>query len=154
MDITRYLCFEFDEDSRILYLRGTQFVGITTEQRLTAVMEAIRAEMQRHSESGRMYMIIDVTNLVIPPELSQSYGRLAADIYTAYAFPDGIARFGHQITRLAVRRGYMDFMDDDPHIYGTRAEAEAYIRFLIARRQAKKESSTSSEVTPEYFSND
>ncbi|NMC42640.1 MAG: hypothetical protein GYA46_01860 [candidate division Zixibacteria bacterium] len=154
MEITKHLRFEFDEDSRILHLRGTRFVGITTEERLTAVMEAIRAEMRRHSGSGRMYMIIDVTNLVIPPELSQSYGRLAADIYTAYAFPNGVARFGHQITRLAVRRGYMDFMEDDPHIFGTRAEAEAYIRSLIVRRQAKKESSATPEVTPEYSSND
>jgi hypothetical protein len=154
MDITGYLRFEFDEDSRILYLRGARFVGITTEERLNAVMEAIRTEMRRRSGPGRMYMIIDVTNLVIPPELSQSYGRLAADIYNTYAFPGGVARFGHQITRLAVRRGYMDYMDDDPHIYGTRAEAEAYIRSLIARRQAKAESSTSAAVTPEYSSND
>jgi hypothetical protein len=137
MDITKHLHFEFDQENRILYLSGNEFTGITTEERLTAVMEAIRAEMKRHSTSSRMYMIIDVKNLVIPPELSHSYGQLAADIYTEYAFPEGVARFGHQLTRVAVRRGYMDYMEDDPHIFSTREEAELYIRSLIARQKAE-----------------
>jgi hypothetical protein len=135
--ITDHLRFEFDEGDRILYLMGTSFVGITTEERLIAVMEAIRTEMERHGRSGRMYMIIDVTNLIIPPELSRLYGRLAAEVYNTYAFSNGIARFGHQITRVAVRRGYMDYMDDEPNLFGTRTEAENYIRALIARNQVE-----------------
>lgn len=153
MEITKHLQFEFDEESRILYFSGTEFVGITTQERLIAVMEAIRTEMERHSSSGRMYMIIDVKNLVIPPELSGLYGRLAADIYTTYAFPDGVARFGHQLTRVAIRRGYMDYMDDDPHLFGTRAEAESHIRSLIARRRTESPAQ-STKTMPEKSSID
>ncbi|MDD4050795.1 MAG: hypothetical protein PHR28_02695 [candidate division Zixibacteria bacterium] len=153
MEISDQLQFTFDEENRILYLTQTGPVRITTDRQLIALMEAIRAQMEQHQEPGRMYMIADMTQLVVVPELSHLYGALAEEIYSIFVYPNGIARYGHQITHITIRRGYMDYRDKNPNLFGTRVEAENYIRSLIARRRAESPE-RSIEAMPETSSVD
>lgn len=154
MDITALFRFEFDDADRILHMAPKDSVHMATEQQLTNIMDAFGEYLVRYRDAGPIHIIIDMTHLIIEPELSGAYGRLAGRIGEVYAFPGGIARYGHQITRITVRRGYMEQSGADPNLFGTRSEAEAYIRSLIARRQAGTEPPSTAAVTPEYSSSD
>jgi hypothetical protein len=139
MEINEMLQFEFDSDNRILHLSYKSTVHVKTAEQLIIIMDAFKRYLKQHRESGLIYIIIDMTHLIIEPDLSRLYGRLAGEINDAYAHPHGIARYGHQITRVTVRRGYMDNRSEEPNLFGTRTEAENYIRALIARNQAESQ---------------
>lgn len=138
MEITELYHFEFTGDTRILQMAPKDSIYIRTERHLKEIMGAFAKYLDRYLASGRIYIIIDMNHLIIEPQLSRLYGLLAGQIADTYVFPGGIARHGHRITRITVRRGYMDQLGRDPNLFGTRAEAEAYIRCLIARRQTER----------------
>ncbi len=153
MEITDAFEFEFDVDNRILHLAYRWVVYIKTEEQLRFLMRRFSEYLRLNFGSERIYIVIDMSRLIIEPELSRIYGQLAGEIGDAFAYPNGIARYGHQITRITVRRGYMDYRNDDPNLFGTRAEAEDYILSLIARRRAEQPEIPVA-VTPERSSID
>ncbi len=130
MAIKDVLCCEFDALDRIVYLSYKEMVAVATQDQLDDLMTAFRDFLEQYRAEGSVYIIIDMSHLTIDPALSDAYVRWAGAIADTYAYPGGIARYGHQITRVTVRRGYRDHRADSPNLFGTRQEAYAYIQSL------------------------
>jgi hypothetical protein len=153
MQSTDLFQFEFDGDNRILHLSYRSVLYIKTEERLRLLMGGFSEYLQSHFGTERIYIVINMSRLIIEPELSRLYGQLAGEISDAFTHPNGIARYGHQITRITVRRGYTEYRNEDPNLFGTRVEAEGFIRSLIARTRAESPEQTIN-ATPEKSSVD
>ncbi len=51
-------------------------------------------------------MIVDLTKFIIEPKLSNCYAEKIQTIAQNCLFPNGLARYGYQITRMTVRLGH------------------------------------------------
>ena len=126
---------KFDESLHIMQLGYDKPVHLRTKNQLVVFFDTFRTICDRYKSSGRFYLIINMTNLVIEPELCCIYAQNAKSIIDNYIIPDGVARYGHQITRLTVRRAYSDHLGEDPHIFSSFAEASAHIQNLISKNK-------------------
>lgn len=130
---------DFDEKSRILHLGYVTQVHIKTKAQLDLNFKIVTSILDRYIETGKFYMIIDMANFILEPDLSSIYARFAKGIGEKYIMPGGIARYGHQITRVTVRRGYKDHINEDPNHFGSYQEAAEYIgRQVVINREADK----------------
>lgn len=144
--IQDYLEIEFDKSARILHLSYKAKIHATTRQHLDAKFTALRSILNKYAEHGRIYLIIDMSNFIMDPELKSSYAAHAKAISEQYIMPRGIARYGYQITRITVRAGYRD-LGESPNIFGTREEAYDYIYALI-KEQRKCTEAASTRAVP------
>lgn len=153
MQSTDLFQFEFDADNRILHLSYRSVVYIKTEEQLRLLMHSFSEYLRSHFGTERIYIVINMSRLIIEPELSRLYGQLAGEINDAFTYPNGIARYGHQITRITVRRGYTEYRREDPNLFGTRIEAESFLRSLSGRTRMESPEQPIA-VTPEKSSVD
>lgn len=126
-----YFIVDFDESRRIMYLAYERRIHLKTKSQLDQSFELFQSICDRYYSQKKFYLIIDMSNVVIEPELTAVYAKNAKKIIEKYIFPGGVARFGHQITRLTVRRAYADYLTEKPQIFSTRGEACAYIDEVI-----------------------
>jgi hypothetical protein len=123
---------EFDEADRIVHLSVRKPRRMTTGEHLEQSFANLRSILDEYIAEGRVYLIIDMSNIIIEPDLKSMYATQAHAISEKYIMPHGIARYGYQITRVTVRTGYTDHLQEEPNIFNSREEAYAYIRGLIA----------------------
>jgi hypothetical protein len=140
---------EFDEVHRILHLAYKRTVHPTTPAHLEMKFNALRKVLDQYISSGRIYLIIDMSNLILEPDLKMKYVELARGIRDTYIMPGGIARYGFQITRITVRQGYNTYLGESPNIFNSRGEAYAYIHSLINRHRKAGITTDSSIPVPE-----
>jgi hypothetical protein len=124
---------EFDPALRIVHLGASELMQFDAPEKLEPWFAALAKILDRFIADGRVYLIIDMGNILFDPSLADVYARHVRAILEKYIYPGGIARYGFQITRVTVRRGYSDHLKETPHIFNTRAEAEAYIKALIEK---------------------
>jgi hypothetical protein len=105
----------------------------TTKEHLDILFASFRAILDEHIDSGRIYLVINMANLIIEPELKTDYAAHAREISDKYLMPGGVARYGYQITRITVRVGYNEYLSEDPNIFDSRQEAYDYIYSLIEK---------------------
>ena len=127
---------EFDEQNRILHTAYSRRVHPATEEHLDIIFSAYKNKLALFAASERIYLIVDMSNLIIEPELKAGYAAQAKDIIEKYVKPHGVARYGFQITRITVRAGYDRYMHDNPNIFNSREEAYRYIYSLIEKEAA------------------
>ena len=127
---------EFDEQSRILHVAYRRRVHPVKEEHLDKAFADFRELLDVYAQSGRIYLIIDMTNLIIEPEMKAPYVAHARALAEKYIMPRGIARYGYQITRITVRAGYQQYMDESPNIFNSREEAFKYIYSLIEKNES------------------
>ena len=127
-----HMIAEFDEADRIVHLSSGKPRRMTTGEHLEQAFAYLRSILDRYIDKGRVYLIIDMSNIIIEPDLKSMYATRAHAISEKYIMPHGIARYGYQITRVTVRTGYTDHLREEPNIFNSREEAYAYIRGLIA----------------------
>jgi hypothetical protein len=128
-----YLLIDFDEKHRILHIAYRRTIHPTSEKNLDAIFSAFEEVLAEYTKSGRIYLIIDMTNIIIEPELKAAYIARARAIMDKYIFPGGIARYGFQITRITVRAGFDQYTHDNPNIFNSKEEAYEYIYSLIEK---------------------
>jgi len=126
---------EFDESRRILHLSHRRMLHPTTPAHLEKIFEALRRELDRYISSGRIYLIINMSNFILEPDMKARFAELARGIRDTYIMPGGIARYGFQITRITVRQSYDKYIGENPNIFNSRREAYAYIQALIERNR-------------------
>jgi len=126
-----YLVADFDEEKRILHLSCRNKTHPTTKEHLRIKFDAFRELLAKYTATGRIYLIIDMSNFILEPELIKLYAREAKRIRDIYIMPNGIARYGFQITRITVRQSYTQYLGEDPNIFNSRQEAYSYIYSLI-----------------------
>lgn len=131
---------EFDEARRILHLAYRKKFHPTTKEHLDLLFASFRQLLDTYIGSGRIYLIVDMTNFIVEPELKAVYASHARAVSEKYIMPHGIARYGFQITRITVRAGYEAYITDSPNIFNSREEAFEYINSLIEKNS--KESPT------------
>ncbi len=126
-----YLIPDFDEENRILHISYRRKIHPTTREHLQLKFGAMRELLNRYTAAGRVYLIIDITNFILEPELKELYAEEARRIRDTYIMPNGIARYGFQITRITVRQGYAQYLGENPNLFYSREEAYLYIYSLI-----------------------
>lgn len=80
-------------------------------------------------------MVTNLGKLSFEPSLSKLYAAKSRHLLDKYIYPNGIARYGFEISRITVRHGFRDFLHLEPNIFTTRQEAFAYIYGLIRQNE-------------------
>jgi hypothetical protein len=127
---------EFDEAHRILHMAYKRTIHPTTPAHLEMKFKIFRDILDQYIPSGKIYLIIDMTNFILEPDLKTKFAELARVIRDEYVMPDGIARYGFQITRITVRQSYNIYLNENPNIFNSRQEAYDYIYSLIDKHRA------------------
>lgn len=126
--------FEFDRPNRILHVTAKCKVAITTGLELAAMCERVQKSLREVCGDEPGYMIVDISMIAIDPSLVHLYAQHVGGLIGTCIHHDGIARYGYEITRLTARQGHRELQDQDPHLFGTKAEAFDYIHTLIETR--------------------
>ena len=131
MPLHGYFNIEFDPEIRLMEVSYRDKVYISNEQQLRNMFINFGYLIEQYAGNEKLYLLIDVNNLIIEPVLSDIYGELAGSVCEKFVYPRGAARYGYQITRLTVRQGYMDQVKEDPNLFGTYNEARKYLESLM-----------------------
>jgi hypothetical protein len=126
---------DFDEEHRILHAAYVTAVHPTTPEHLEVIFTAFKNLLEKYAGTDRIYLIVDMTNFIVEPELKAAYAYHAREIYEKYIYPRGVARYGYQITRITVRSSHGEYLNESPNIFNSREEAENYIHSLIRQNQ-------------------
>ena len=130
------IAVDFDERHRILHVASRVIIHPASPEHLDIVFAAFKRMLDKFTAAGRVYLIIDMSNIIIEPELRALYSDHVRDIYQKYVYPHGVARYGYQITRITVRSGHGTYLKENPNIFNSRDEAEKYIHSIIKRLQS------------------
>ena len=130
---------EFDSDKRIFHLSATEVLRVDTKEQLEELCSAVFVKLGKYMESGRCYMIVDLTKFIIEPKLADYYAEKIQTISQNCLYPNGLARYGYQITRATIRMGHKDKIDGDPNLFGTKQEAFDFINGLIQQKSFDKQ---------------
>lgn len=80
-------------------------------------------------------MITDYSKIIIEPENIDEYAAEIKKIIDTYLYPEGLARYGFEITRVTARLGHATYLGGSPNLFNTREEADAYIRSLAEQHR-------------------
>ena len=126
---------EYDENFRILHLTAKKPIRCTTREHGYALAGAVKELLARHLQGQRGYMITDYSKIIIEPLYVDEYANQIKDIVQTYLHPDGLARYGYEITRVTAQLSHSLYLASPPNLFNTREEAYQYIRCLIARQK-------------------
>ena len=144
---------EFDPANRIVHLGASELMEFNSPEKLDPWFSALAKILDRFIADGRVYLIIDMGNVLFDTSLADVYAKHVSSIMGKYIHPGGIARHGFQMTRVTVRRGYGDHLKENPNIFNTRAEAEEYIKALIEKdRSGPIKTNIAASATGDDFS--
>jgi hypothetical protein len=79
-------------------------------------------------------MVVDLAKFAIDPDLADIYMQKIGMLFQTYLYPNGLARYGYQITRVTIMMG----KDSDPTsaegLFANRFQAYRYIHRQIRQR--------------------
>lgn len=134
---------EFDTDKRIFHLSATEKLRIETVQQLEELCSAVSTKLRKYIEAGRCYMLVDLIKFIIEPKLADHYAEKMQVIVQNCLYPNGLARYGYQITRMTVQIGHQNKIDGDPNLFGNQQEALDFIDSLIQQKSSGNQLSKS-----------
>lgn len=128
---------KFNPEKMILHLTAREELLVSTPEELQSLCERVRDHLDRHAGGQPCYMIVDISRIVIQPELVPMYAEHMKQLHAGYVYPDGVARYGYAITRVTARAGYERMHGGDPNLFRTYEEACEYIDGLIAVNRSR-----------------
>jgi len=128
---------EFDSQKRIFHLTAKNKIRVMDMEQLDELCMAVQTLLKKNAGSDRCYMIVDISKIIIDPSLAEPYGRKIRQIAQSCLYPDGLARYGFQITRLTVRLSDNENNNFHQNLFSTRKEAFDYINKIIACTQSE-----------------
>lgn len=131
MDYKKILQYEFDESKKILHFTYSEMVHIITEQQWRELTDYTESLISKYAENSRIYLIVDVKNLLVEPELVKTYSEYVKRVCDKYLMPNGVARYGTQLTRVTIKLGHDKILKKDPAMCKTKEDAYAYIKKQI-----------------------
>ena len=137
MDFLADLAIEVNREKGILHLTADQVIRIENESQLAELCQRVGGAIQELPQNRRYYLMVNVSKIVIVPELAKAYSEKVDFLCQNFLCADGLVRYGHQITRLTARLGHEKYLRNDPHLFGTKQEAEHYLLELY-RKQAEE----------------
>ena len=133
---SKIIIAEFDNDKRILHLTATKVIQVKTKQQLVELCSAVKAKLEKYTDTGRCYMIVDLIKFIIEPKLSDCYAEKIQSIAQNCLYPNGLARYGYQITRIPIMMGHENKIMGDPNLFNTKEEAFEFIESLIQKKSS------------------
>ena len=130
---SKIINIQYDAAKSIMYLSLVEKYVFTDADDFKAYVKDVYSIYDRLSKGNRFYLIIDLQNLVVDQSLLKEYKEMITFMYGHYLYPNGVARFGSQLTRLTIKMGHADQKEHQPNIFPTKAEAVQYIDELIKR---------------------
>jgi hypothetical protein len=124
---------EFDEQYRIVHLTARRPIHVTTLAQGRMLSKAVNAILTEFLADRRGYMITDYSKIIIEPEKIDEYAAEMRQIIDRYLYPEGLARYGFEITRVTARLGHAAYLGGSPNLFNTKREAETYIHTLAER---------------------
>lgn len=128
---------EFDENRRVLHVSAQRPAHIRNTQQLNKACEDVCEMLEKHTVNGRCRLLVDMSTLVIEPELVDEYGRKVKKISEQYLLPNGLLRYGYQITRVTATLAHQKQQLDVPLFFRSKDEAMEYIDSLLKEKAAK-----------------
>jgi hypothetical protein len=118
---------EFDANRRVLHLSAERPAHIQNTYQLNSVCKEVSRILEEHTAEGRYYLLVDMSTIVIEPALVDEYSKKIKNISERFLVPDGLLRYGHQITRITAKLAHEQQNLDDPLFFRSKAEALNYI---------------------------
>lgn len=137
------LLIETDRERGILHLTAERVIRIEDEAQLGELCHKVGGVLEELPRDRRYYLMVNISRIVIVPELAKAYSEKVEFLCEHFLCADGLVRYGHQITRLTARLGHEKYLHNDPHLFGTRQEAEDYLLELIKSNAARTVDSAS-----------
>ncbi len=107
---------------RVAHLSADEPIIVDDNDSLSYLCGAVRAVLQGYGPE-RLYMIVNLVNFVIDPELAPAYAEKIGAIAEDYLYPNGLARYGYNMTRVTVRLSQADKIDPAAGLFSLRREA-------------------------------
>ena len=126
---------EYDEGSRILHLTAKAPIRCTTREHGYLLAKAVKELLAHHLKGQRGYMITDYSKIIIEPLYVDEYSAQIKEIIQTHLYPDGLARYGYEITRVTAQLSHNLYLDSALHLFNSKDEAYQYIQGLIARQK-------------------
>lgn len=130
-DYRANLEIEFDTGSRILHLSARRPVVLANSAQMDLQREAVE-QVLRQSGPEPVYVMVHLPRFIIDPGLAPVYASRIVKTIQKYAHAGGIARYGLNMTRVTVKMAYSSILNQEPNLFATRSEAEAYIHGIVA----------------------
>jgi len=128
------LIIEFDTHPQIAHLTGSEKVSIETEQDADILYNMIFEKLKKYHIQP-VYFVTDLSKIRLDPILTEFCIEKSREFFSTHIYPGGIARYGYELSRVALLRAHRDFQQPEPNIFNSRFEAFAYIYGMI-RKQA------------------
>jgi len=124
---------EFDPERRIVHLSAEEDIYFQTPEDLEDLYADTCDILGRYTHGTPVYLLVDMANFIIDPSLFEDYGKKSAMVKEKFLYPDGMAGYGFQITRVTVQLSYGN-AEKRPALFKTRKEAEEYLVNLEFQR--------------------
>lgn len=118
---------EFDEQHLIVHLTAKNPIHATTREQGYILSRAVKEILGRHLRQRRGYMITDYSKIIIEPEKVDEYSAEIRKIMETFLQPDGLARYGFEITRVTARLSHAAYLGGSPNLFNTKEDAYRYI---------------------------
>ena len=133
---------EIDRQKGLLHLTAEGIIRIEDEAHLDQLCGEVGDVLDELPRDRRYCLMVNISLIVIVPELAKAYSEKVDYLCENFLYADGLVRYGHQITRLTARLSHEKYLHNDPHLFGTRQEAEDYLQELMTHRAAGISEST------------
>ena len=129
---------EFDPEKRILHLQAAERLEISEKTQLDEVCARVSSILMEQCAEERCYMVVNLSCFVIDPSLAVAYGEKMQCIGAEYIYPDGVARYDYEITRVTISLSQTQYNKMPQNLFATRKDAYEYIDGLIEKSQKGK----------------
>ncbi len=147
-DYLANLKIDFDPQTRIVHLSTHRPVVLASSEQIELQRKVLEDVVCRYGPEP-IYLIIELPRFIIEPSLAFVYANRLATLAHEHVPPEGIARYGLNLTRVTVKMAHSNNLKHDPNLFATRSEAEAYIRSLIAKNSPSRVLGGSTSGEPE-----
>jgi len=143
--------FTFDRHTNIVEIAYRDDFHINNEKELRQYFSAVSEYLESIKQYGEVYIIVDISNFVVEPNLASTYAELVDVLTRKYLHKNGIARYGYQITRITLKRAYEEYLERNPNIFRTKNEAYKYIESISKKDQEQEWVETTSSMMARPF---
>jgi hypothetical protein len=135
MSLQNKIIVEYDPERRIVHLTAAEDIHFSSREDLDELYTFASETLSRHTHESPVYVLVDLARFIIDPSLFEYYAEKSAIIKEKYVYPDGMAAYGFQITRVTVQLSYGD-SEKRPPLFKTRREAEEHLAGIEIRRKS------------------
>ncbi|HOP07591.1 MAG TPA: hypothetical protein PLF13_09900 [candidate division Zixibacteria bacterium] len=141
---------EYDDTNRIVYLTASETISISCETEMIQLCSTIRETLDQYGPE-RLYLVMDLLRFAIEPSLAELYAERVRSLTEDYLYPDGLARYGYQITRVTIMLGAENKKATKDLFFTNKEEACQYIYNRIALRTSHHplEQNEEEQTTPD-----